>query len=272
MSDKGRGRGRGRARGRVRDTPQAPGRPGPATGTTRRETTVPQDRSASAVTGTHPTAVRVTAVDETSRYDPPASVGVSIPHPDRSTQPGRQVADGPAHDRETAAEARGSTASSRHRAPPRNQSTPRSSTAAGQSAQTGISGSLPVSPLQATPMPAATGSSTSSVLVASSQTTRKAGNPDWKPPRRPDFGREGKPIALRANRFKVSLSDKLDYIHHYDVKFDPPELKPAKISWKIIETWATNYKRELGGIRPVFDGKSNMYTARLLPNKGVTEF
>ena len=90
-----------------------------------------------------------------------------------------------------------------------------------------------------------------------------------KPPLRPGFGGVGRPIRLRANRFKVSLSDKLDTIYHYDVKFEPSDLKPAKISWKIIETWSEKYRKDLGGIRPVFDGKANLYTARRLPHKQV---
>ena len=67
----------------------------------------------------------------------------------------------------------------------------------------------------------------------------------------------------------MSLSDKLSMIHHYDVKFEPSELKPAKISWKIIETWSEKYREDLKGIRPVFDGKANLYTAKLLPHKQV---
>jgi eukaryotic translation initiation factor 2C len=66
------------------------------------------------------------------------------------------------------------------------------------------------------------------------------------------------------------LSDKYDTIYHYDVKFEPSELKPAKVSWKIIEVWSQTYSKDLGGIRPVFDGKANLYTARPLPHKQVS--
>lgn len=287
----GRGRGRGRGRARDRSNASAPGRArndGQQAGVPSRETAdrQPLDSHASlaaTVTGILPTVAGATSPHPATVCDSNAPVGISRLEQDRSerhTQRGRQIANGPAQDRvrEIAAEAKGdakgATTSSRPNAPSHTQSASsvqsplRSSVTSPSAVQNGRNGKS-VSPPQTKPVPAAILSSSSSALVASSQTSRKSGNPDRKPPLRPDFGRAGTRIALSANRFKVTLSDKLTMIHHYDVKFDPPELKPAKISWKIIETWSTNYKKELGGIRPVFDGKANLYTSRLLPNKEV---
>ncbi|KAG7176231.1 argonaute 2-like 1, partial [Homarus americanus] len=60
-------------------------------------------------------------------------------------------------------------------------------------------------------------------------------------PRRPNLGREGRPITLRANHFQISMPR--GYIHHYDVSIQPDKC-PRK---------------------PVFDGRSNLYTRDPLP-------
>ncbi|XP_062507547.1 protein argonaute-2-like [Corticium candelabrum] len=103
---------------------------------------------------------------------------------------------------------------------------------------------------------------------ASTQAVEKRSGSGFRPPDRPGFGSVGRLIALRANRFKVSLSDKptLAVIYHYDVKFSP-ELKPQRIGNDVIEEWVKKYARKLGGLRPVFDGKANLYVSRQLPEE-----
>ena len=89
-----------------------------------------------------------------------------------------------------------------------------------------------------------------------------------KPPRRPGYGKEGSEIALRVNRFSVNVA--IDTIHHYDVKFDP-EPRKAKDNMKIMQTLTKEFSARLGGSKPAYDGKANLFTAKLLPftNKEV---
>lgn len=85
---------------------------------------------------------------------------------------------------------------------------------------------------------------------------------EMKPPRRPGFGTKGRSIALRTNRFSVNVA--IETIHHYDVKFDP-EPRKAKYNVKIVEMLTETFSQELAGARPAYDGKANLFTAKLLP-------
>ena len=46
-------------------------------------------------------------------------------------------------------------------------------------------------------------------------------------PRRPNLGREGRPIMLRANHFQISIPR--GYIHHYDISIQPDKC-PRKVN------------------------------------------
>ncbi|XP_078662873.1 protein argonaute-2-like isoform X3 [Branchiostoma floridae x Branchiostoma belcheri] len=81
-------------------------------------------------------------------------------------------------------------------------------------------------------------------------------------PRRPDIGNHGRRILLRANHFKVSMP-KGD-IHHYDVNIMPDKC-PRRVNREIIEKMVQAYNRIFGDLRPVFDGRKNLYTRDPLP-------
>ncbi|KAL5236624.1 hypothetical protein ACI65C_004034 [Semiaphis heraclei] len=86
--------------------------------------------------------------------------------------------------------------------------------------------------------------------------------PVFNCPRRPNLGREGRPIMLRANHFKISMQR--DLVDHYDVKIEP-EKCPQKINRKIIEILVNKYNDLFGDLRPVFDGRKNLFTKNPLP-------
>jgi len=46
-------------------------------------------------------------------------------------------------------------------------------------------------------------------------------------PRRPNLGREGRPIMLRANHFQISMPR--GFIHHYDISIQPDKC-PRKVN------------------------------------------
>ncbi len=81
-------------------------------------------------------------------------------------------------------------------------------------------------------------------------------------PRRPNLGREGRPIMLRANHFQISMPR--GYIHHYVVTIQPDKC-PRKVNRDIIETMVHAYSKIFGTKKPVFDGRSNLYTRDPLP-------
>ena len=88
-------------------------------------------------------------------------------------------------------------------------------------------------------------------------------------PKRPDFGKSGRAIKLKANFFSMTVPD--TDIHHYDVtindgKFD--DKTPKELNRQIIEELVKLYKKVFNK-RPVFDGKKNMYAKDALPFNGV---
>jgi hypothetical protein len=54
------------------------------------------------------------------------------------------------------------------------------------------------------------------------------------------------------------------YIHHYDVSIQPDKC-PRKVNRDIIETMVNAYSKIFGNRKPVFDGRSNLYTRDPLP-------
>uniref|UniRef100_A0A182MMT6 Protein argonaute-1 n=1 Tax=Anopheles culicifacies TaxID=139723 RepID=A0A182MMT6_9DIPT len=81
-------------------------------------------------------------------------------------------------------------------------------------------------------------------------------------PRRPNLGREGRPIVLRANHFQITMPR--GYVHHYDINIQPDKC-PRKVNREIIETMVHAYSKMFGALKPVFDGRNNLYTRDLLP-------
>ncbi|KFD52616.1 hypothetical protein M514_06463 [Trichuris suis] len=81
-------------------------------------------------------------------------------------------------------------------------------------------------------------------------------------PRRPNQGIEGRPIVLRANHFQVRIPG--GFIHHYDVSISP-EKCPRRVNREIVTTMVRAYARVFNQLRPVYDGKKNMYTREPLP-------
>ena len=85
---------------------------------------------------------------------------------------------------------------------------------------------------------------------------------DFAPPKRPNFGTVGRPIALRTNFFQVRLP-KGD-IHHYDLSISPDKC-PRRVNRNVVETMVNTYHKVFGGQRPVFDGRKNLYSSKALP-------
>ncbi|KAJ3350930.1 eukaryotic translation initiation factor 2C, 2 [Entophlyctis luteolus] len=83
-------------------------------------------------------------------------------------------------------------------------------------------------------------------------------------PQRPVPGRSGRAIQVRANFFPVQSLPQRP-IHHYEVAIDP-EVPPAK-SRRVYQLWEDEalLSGSLGGVRPVFDGRKNVYASRALP-------
>lgn len=50
--------------------------------------------------------------------------------------------------------------------------------------------------------------------------------PVFQCPRRPNLGREGRPIGLKANHFQITMPR--GYVHHYDVNIQPDKC-PRKV-------------------------------------------
>ena len=86
--------------------------------------------------------------------------------------------------------------------------------------------------------------------------------PTFVCPRRPNLGREGRPIMLRANHFQITMPR--GYIHHYHVNIQPDKC-PRKVNRDIIETMVQAYSKIFGARKPVFDGRNHLYSREPLP-------
>uniref|UniRef100_A0A8D8XNS7 Protein argonaute-1 n=1 Tax=Cacopsylla melanoneura TaxID=428564 RepID=A0A8D8XNS7_9HEMI len=64
--------------------------------------------------------------------------------------------------------------------------------------------------------------------------------PMFNCPRRPNLGREGRPIVLRANHFQISMPR--GFVHHYEIQIQPDKC-PRKVNREIIETMSTRTAR-----------------------------
>lgn len=115
-----------------------------------------------------------------------------------------------------------------------------------------------------TPTTAVAGSSVSAgpLGVVTTTTPAPPDLPVFTCPRRPNLGREGRPILLRANHFQISMPR--GYVHHYDINIQPDKC-PRKVNREIIETMVAAYSKLFGVLKPVFDGRNNLYTRDPLP-------
>lgn len=85
---------------------------------------------------------------------------------------------------------------------------------------------------------------------------------DLSPPPRPDFGREGRSIKLRANHFAIRIPPIL--IQHYDLNIQPDKC-PKRVNREIIDTMVNKFQNIFNTQHPAFDGKRNLYTKDPLP-------
>ncbi|XP_048590350.1 protein argonaute-2 [Nematostella vectensis] len=105
-------------------------------------------------------------------------------------------------------------------------------------------------------------------MASNNPVNRVGGN--FNPPKRPNHGSTGRTIALRANFFPVQLPR--GNIHHYDLSICPDKC-PRRVNRDVVEVMVLNYHKVFGGMKPVFDGRKNLYTRDPLPiGKTPTEF
>lgn len=100
------------------------------------------------------------------------------------------------------------------------------------------------------------------IAAAAVSPTTQPDMPVFTCPRRPNLGREGRPIVLRANHFQVTMPR--GFVHHYDINIQPDKC-PRKVNREIIETMVQAYSKIFGVLKPVFDGRNNLYTRDPLP-------
>ncbi|XP_026320235.1 protein argonaute-2 isoform X3 [Hyposmocoma kahamanoa] len=133
------------------------------------------------------------------------------------------------------------------------------------SAAAGTTGTAPGAPSTA-PTTGASPANVSSGQGAVSLVSPAAAPPPELPvltcPRRPNLGHEGRPIMLRANHFQISMPR--GFVHHYDVNIQPDKC-PRKVNREIVETMVNCYNKIFGALKPVFDGRNNLYTRDPLP-------
>ncbi|KAF9946187.1 hypothetical protein BGZ70_003364 [Mortierella alpina] len=85
--------------------------------------------------------------------------------------------------------------------------------------------------------------------------------------RRPAVGTKGKRIQLTANFFEMKMPDIT--VQHYDVVMTPDV--PPPVRRRVFEQFVTRHSAsDLGNARPVFDGRSNLFSATALPFESRT--
>lgn len=100
-------------------------------------------------------------------------------------------------------------------------------------------------------------------------------------PQRPAYGQLGRPINLLANHFEIQVPS--GDVYHYDVTVLSPSKQEAKVADEkkmrclstrinrlVIENLVAKYRGELNRCLPVFDGRKNLYTRKVLPFKERT--
>ncbi|GBB99129.1 hypothetical protein RclHR1_03420012 [Rhizophagus clarus] len=87
--------------------------------------------------------------------------------------------------------------------------------------------------------------------------------------RRPVIGSEGRKIRVRTNYFEVTRMQETN-ISHYDVTITP--VVPPRLNWKVFDRFVEQNQQALGYTKPVFDGKKNMFSPKLLPFRQAATF
>ncbi|RUS16005.1 Piwi domain-containing protein [Endogone sp. FLAS-F59071] len=79
---------------------------------------------------------------------------------------------------------------------------------------------------------------------------------------RPSSGTSGTKIKVRANFYEVTHLPQINVIH-YDVTIEPD--MPPTMNRKVWKHFEDTFDTALGGIRPVYDGKKNLFSPKKLP-------
>ncbi|KAF9408609.1 hypothetical protein BGZ94_002247, partial [Podila epigama] len=86
--------------------------------------------------------------------------------------------------------------------------------------------------------------------------------------RRPAPGSAGRPIRVRANFFEITQLPNIN-ITHYDVTITPDV--PPIVNRRVYEHFMTLHRTsDLGGARPVFDGRKNIFSPKAFPFESKT--
>ncbi|XP_015751565.1 PREDICTED: protein argonaute-2-like isoform X2 [Acropora digitifera] len=94
---------------------------------------------------------------------------------------------------------------------------------------------------------------------------RSSSSSSVRPPKRPGFGTRGRPIALRANFFRLSFSPKLTCLYHYDVEITPNKC-PKAVKRDVVNAIVRNNRDTFQGHEPGFDGEKNLISFIQLPS------
>lgn len=84
----------------------------------------------------------------------------------------------------------------------------------------------------------------------------------FNPPKRPNHGTTGRQISLSANFLPVTLPE--GNIHHYDVSICPDKC-PRRVNRDVVEMMVKSYHQVFQDLKPVFDGRKNIYCRKALP-------
>lgn len=85
----------------------------------------------------------------------------------------------------------------------------------------------------------------------------------FKQPQRPNVGRQGKTIMLKANFFRVEMPS--DEWYHYEIDIKPDKC-PRRVNRDIVAEMVQNYQENIfSNSRPVYDGRKNIFTTFNLP-------
>ncbi|KAF9434815.1 argonaute 1 [Entomortierella beljakovae] len=87
--------------------------------------------------------------------------------------------------------------------------------------------------------------------------------------KRPAVGKAGKPVTVKANFFEILKLPNVT-VHHYDVTIGSEDLPPL-VNRKIYEDLIVTYgKSDFDGIRPVYDGRKNLFSPKALKFESQT--
>ncbi|CAG8451565.1 6557_t:CDS:10 [Ambispora gerdemannii] len=87
--------------------------------------------------------------------------------------------------------------------------------------------------------------------------------------KRPSFGRLGRPTRVRANFYPVEMLPSSN-IHHYDVSITPDV---PRLNRQVYETFVRVHGAvALGGNKPVYDGRKNLFAAKKLPLQDASTY